>query len=169
MARKAEPGLQQTSSVPQGDAAAEAGFTLIELVCVLAIVALLAAIALPAIPRRTSRQQLESYAVEIASMLHADRSAAVRNRNDVATEIDARARILRSGARRQAIQIPDDVSLTLVSAATCRQRRAQASIVFLASGMSCGGTITLSHAGIGYEVRVNWLTGGVDIVPRNAI
>ena len=39
--------------MPQTDA--EAGFTLIEVVCVLAIVGLLAALVLPAIPRGTSQ------------------------------------------------------------------------------------------------------------------
>ena len=30
----------------------------------------------------------------------------------------------------------------------------------------CGGAIALSRAGMRYEVRVNWLTGGVDIVSQ---
>jgi general secretion pathway protein H len=31
--------------------------------------------------------------------------------------------------------------------------------------MSCGGVIALTRSGVGYEVRVNWLTGGIEIVP----
>jgi general secretion pathway protein H len=27
----------------------------------------------------------------------------------------------------------------------------------------------LARPGMGYEVRVNWLTGGVDIVPKKAL
>jgi general secretion pathway protein H len=149
--------------------AEEDGFTLLEVICVLAITAMLAAILLPAIPRATSRLQLESYAVEIASLLKSDRFAAIRRRREIATEVDARSRTLQSGARAQIIRVPNDVTLTLVSAASCQQRRSAASIVFLASGMSCGGTIALSRLGIGYEVRVNWLTGGVEVVPRHAI
>ena len=41
-------------------------------------------------------------------------------------------------------------------------------IAFIASGMSCGGVIALTRQGVGYQVRVNWLTGGVEIVPINA-
>jgi general secretion pathway protein H len=41
-------------------------------------------------------------------------------------------------------------------------------IQFLPSGMSCGGTIFLSRLGTTLEVRVAWLTGGVEIVPSNA-
>jgi general secretion pathway protein H len=35
--------------------------------------------------------------------------------------------------------------------------------------MSCGGTIALSRSGVGYQIRVNWLTGGVEVVPVNAL
>ncbi len=42
------------------------------------------------------------------------------------------------------------------------------SIDFFPSGMSCGGTIALARPGMGYEVRVNWLTGGVEIVPQES-
>ena len=39
---------------------AEHGFTLLEMVCVLAIIALLAAVLLPFIPRETSRSRLQA-------------------------------------------------------------------------------------------------------------
>jgi len=138
-------------------------------ICVVAIVAMLAAILLPAIPRATTRPQLESYALEIASLLKADHNASVRRRSDVATVVDARHRILQSDSTGQIVRIPDDVSVTLISAASCQHRRSGVAIVFLASGMSCGGTIALSRVGYGYEIRVNWLTGGVEIVTRNTI
>jgi general secretion pathway protein H len=34
--------------------------------------------------------------------------------------------------------------------------------------MSCGGAVTLAREDVGYEVRVNWLTGRIEIVSRNA-
>jgi len=42
-------------------------------------------------------------------------------------------------------------------------------INFFGSGMSCGGTIELTRLGAGYQVRVNWLTGGVEVVPHDRI
>jgi len=30
--------------------------------------------------------------------------------------------------------------------------------------MSCGGAIALTRLGVGYQVRVNWLTGAVEVV-----
>lgn len=149
--------------------AGEGGFTLIEVVCVLAIIALLAAILLPEIPRGTSRSRLEAYALEIATVLKTDRNAAVRQRVAIATEIDAAARSVRSGASARAVRVPTDVQFDTALASRCNQREAGSTIVFFASGMSCGGVIALTRHGVGYQVRVNWLTGGVEIVPLNAL
>jgi general secretion pathway protein H len=30
--------------------------------------------------------------------------------------------------------------------------------------MSCGGAIALTRLGVGYQIRVNWLTGAVEVV-----
>jgi general secretion pathway protein H len=148
---------------------AEQGFALIEILCVLAIIGLLAAIILPAIPRATSRAKLESYAVETAALLKADRNAALRRQIQVTTQIDAAARSIRSGVTGRIIRLPNDVSIDAMLASRCADRNAGRSIDFFPSGMSCGGTIALTRPGMGYEVRVNWLTGGVDIVAQKLL
>ena len=147
----------------------EAGFALIEILCVLAIIGMLAAIILPAIPRATTRAKLESYAVQTAALLKADRSAALRRHIQVTTRIDAEARAIRSGVTGRILRLPNDVTLDAVLAARCADRIAGHSIDFFPSGMSCGGTIALARPGMGYQVRVNWLTGGVEIVPQKLL
>ncbi len=144
----------------------EAGFALIEMLCVLAIIGLLAAIILPAIPRSTTRAKLESYAVQTAVLLKADRNAALRRQVQVTTQVDAEARSIRSGVTGRIIRLPDDVSVDAMLASRCMGQSAGRSIDFFPSGMSCGGVIALARPGMGFEVRVNWLTGGVDIVPQ---
>jgi general secretion pathway protein H len=150
-------------------AVGERGFALIEILCVLAIIGLLAAIILPSIPRATSRARLESYAVATAALLKSDRNAALRRRIQVTTQIDTAARSIRSGVTGRIIRLPDDVSLDAMLASRCADRDAGGSIDFFPSGMSCGGVIALARPGIGFEVRVNWLTGGVDIVPQKLL
>ena len=167
MEQKVEQVLRKTSRA--GNASGTDGFTLLELVCVIAIVAILAAIVVPALPRGTSRARLESFAIETAAMLKADRNAAIRNRVQVVTEVDAPLRTVRSGASGRVIRVPDDVAFDAVLAARCNQRAAGPTIRFFASGMSCGGAIALTRLGVGYEVRVNWLTGGVEVVPYDRI
>jgi general secretion pathway protein H len=159
-----------TLSVGRADASGgEAGFTLLEVVCVLAIIAILAAIALPALPLGTSRARIESYAIETAAMLKADRNAAIRRRVQVATDVHAMTRSIRSGATGRTVRVPNDVTFDALLAARCNQRPAGSTIRFFPSGMSCGGVVTLTRNGVGYEVRVNWLTGGVEVVPLNLL
>jgi general secretion pathway protein H len=148
---------------------AEDGFTLLEIVCVVAIIAGLAAILLPALPRGTSQARLEAYALEIATLLKSDRDSAIWQRRQVATQVDALTRSLRSGATPQVVRLPEDVHFEALLATRCNQRAAGTTINFFGSGMSCGGTIALTHLGVGYQVRVNWLTGGIEIVPVNAL
>jgi general secretion pathway protein H len=157
-------------SAGQGDGgAAEDGFTLLEVVCVMAILAGLAAIILPALPHGTSRARLEAYAIETATLLEADRDAAIWRRGQVATQIDALNRSVRSGATGRIVRLPEDVHFDALLASRCNQHAAGATIDFFGSGMSCGGTIALTHLGVGYQIRVNWLTGGVEVVPVGAL
>jgi general secretion pathway protein H len=144
------------------------GFSLLEVVCALAIVAMLAAVLLPAIPRGTSGPRLEAYAVETASLLTADRNAAIRRRIAIATEVNAMSRSIRSGASWREVRVPDDVVFQALLPQRCNQRPALSTISFFPSGMSCGGAVVLSRSGVGYEVRVNWLTGGVEVVARRS-
>ena len=141
---------------------------MLEIVCVLAIVALLAAVLLPRIPIGTSRPRLEAYAIETASLLAADRNTAIRRHIQVSTGVDASSRSVRSAATGRTVRIPRDVVFDAVLPKLCNNRPSFSAISFLPSGMSCGGSIVFTRLGASYEIRVNWLTGGVEIVPRRA-
>ena len=147
--------------------ASDGGFTLLEMVCVIALVAMLAAVLLPFVPRNTSRARLQAYALEAASLLKADRNAAIRGGRDVTTLVDAPSRAISSGATAQTLRIPEDVHFEALLPERCRQRPALSTISFFADGMSCGGAIALSRLDSSYEIRVNWLTGRIEIVSRN--
>ena len=146
----------------------ESGFTLLEMVCVLALIAMMAAVLLPLIPHHTSRSRLQAYALQTASLLKADRNTAIRRGMDVATLVDATGRSIRSGATADMVQIPDDVRFEALLPQTCNRRQALSTISFFASGMSCGGAIALTRLDAGYEIRVNWLTGRIEIVSHNS-
>src|SRR6201986_2121343 len=158
------PTFRSKTCPPKMNESTEQGFTLLEMVCVLAIIALLAAVLLPFIPHETSRSRLQAYALQAATLLKADRDAAISRHISVATLVDATGRAIRSGASSAAIRIPDDVHFDAVLPQTCQRQAALSTIRFFANGMSCGGTIALRRFDATSEVRVHWLTGGVEIV-----
>jgi general secretion pathway protein H len=143
------------------------GFTLLEMVCVIAVIALITAVLLPFLPHHTSRARLQAYALEAATLLKADRNAAIDRRTDIATLVDLSSRAIRSGATAQLLHIPDDVRFDALLPQTCRHRAALSTISFFADGMSCGGTIALARLDTTYEIRVNWLIGRIEIVDRS--
>ncbi|MGY3450447.1 prepilin-type N-terminal cleavage/methylation domain-containing protein [Bradyrhizobium sp. USDA 4353] len=143
------------------------GFTLLEMVCVLAIIALLTSVALPYLPRQTSRPRLQAYALQAAALLKTDRAASMRQGMRVDTQIDTSQRLIRAGTGA-ALRLPDDVSFQATLPRSCQHRPVLATISFFPDGLSCGGAITLSRADLSLEIRVNWLTGRIDIVSRGA-
>ena len=146
------------------------GFALIEILCVLAIIGLLAAIILPAIPRSTTRAKLESYAVRDRGAAEIRPQRALRRQVRVATQVDAR------GARRSAPASPGRPSACRATW-SCRRCWRRAAPIARRGGRSisfrracrAAATIALARPGMGYEVRVNWLTGGVEIVPQKLL
>jgi general secretion pathway protein H len=149
--------------------ALERGFTLLEMVGVLALIAMMAAVLLPFIPHHTSRSRLQAYALQVAALLKADRNAAIRRGVDIATLVDATGRSIRSGATADMIRIPDDVHFDALLPQTCNRHQVLSTISFFASGMSCGGAIALTRLDASYEIRVNWLTGRIEIVSQNSV
>jgi general secretion pathway protein H len=128
---------------------------------------MLAAIVLPAIPRATTMPQLDGYALETAALLNADHDAAQRQNREIATIVDAPARAIQSGASGVMLRFPSDVTVQALLASRCNNRQAGATIRYLPSGLSCGGVVTLTRMGAGFQVRVNWLTGVAEVVAVN--
>src|SRR5439155_1578939 len=123
--RKAAVERQPILPAARAERGTEAGFALIEILCVLAIIGLLAAIILPSVPRATTRAKLESYAVETAAMLKGDRNAALRRQVQIVTLVDAPSRSIRSGSTGRIIRLPDDVQVEAVLASRCADRGAR--------------------------------------------
>src|SRR5262249_39223873 len=159
MDKKAAPVQQPTLPAGLNDGeTSEDGFTLLEVVCVITMVALLATIVMPILPHGTSRARLESYAIATAALLKADHEAAVRRQTQIATDVNAMMRLIRSGATGRIVRIADDVAFDALLPARCGQYHAGFVVHFFSSGMSCGGVITLNLLGYGYEVRLNCLS-----------
>ena len=100
--------------------------------------------------RRASR--LQAYALQAATLLKADRNAAIRRQASVATLVDAAS--ARDPLRGVAGGAPHSRRCA-TSTRCCRrpaeQRAALSTISFFANGTSCGGTIALTRFDAGYR------------------
>jgi general secretion pathway protein H len=169
MDAKVEPAPAPTSGAARADAAVAAdsgqdGIILLDLVLAVAVFAFIVLVALPSLPQGTTPARQAGYALEIAALLKTDRTAAARTGRDVAAVIDVPARTIVGGANRQTILLPEDLNLEVLASNLCVAAPGRFSIVFAADGRSCGAVIRISKGTLDWRVRINWLTGFIDVV-----
>ena len=125
------------------------------------IVALLATLVIP-ITRGSGRGQLKALALETADLLRRERLGAVLTRRLRHVTLDGERRLF-VGDGGKALRIPDDVVLDVLGVReSWAGRRTIAR--FDGDGSSSGTVLRLARDGYGYEIRVNWYTGGVTIL-----
>ncbi len=138
----------------------QAGFTLLEVLLVLAIMGMLASIAAPRLGGGVAGLDLSTAARELATDLRRTRSEAlVSGRPAALILIAEEARYeLRPGAGGG--RIPDRVRIE-ASAAQDTGRPGQAVFRFFPDGAASGGSIRLSRDGRRFDITVDWMTGRV--------
>jgi general secretion pathway protein H len=137
------------------------GFTLLELTLALAILSLIAALALPRVYPGSGATTGRATAYAIAAALRNDRNAAIAGGSATTTRIDAAGRLVASQSGGGRVEVPADFDLTV---ATPGQGRNDGRIRFMADGRSSGGVIVLKREKLAYTVRVDPVTGGVQIL-----
>jgi general secretion pathway protein H len=162
-----------TSGAAHAEPAAAAGGSqdgviLLDLVLAVAVFAFVVLVALPSLPQGTTPARHAAYALEVAALLKTDRTAAARTGREVATRIDVAERAVTGSANGQVILLPEDLNLEVVASDLCVAGPGRFAIVFAADGRSCGAVIRISKGGRDWRIRINWLTGFVDVVAPQA-
>jgi general secretion pathway protein H len=137
---------------------ASAGFTLLEMLVVLAILGLVAALAIPTLRRPPDNLRLEAATRNLASALRLSRAQAITRNTDVVLAVDADRRIFASSTGLS-IELDQEISVKMIFAAPLRRGRAAGAIRFFRDGTSSGGDIVLSLNKHRARISVNWLTG----------
>jgi general secretion pathway protein H len=140
----------------------KSGFTLIEVMAVMLIIAMVASLVIAVTPG-TGRGRLRALTLEIAALFRRERMGAVLTGQDRRVSLDGEHRTF-VGDGGDVIAIPPDVVLNLLGTDELWSGRT-AVVRFHPDGASSGAVLKLSREGAEYEVRVNWYTGGVAIVP----
>lgn len=148
---------------------AKRGFTLVELMVVLAIAALLLVVAAPSLMHAMPGATLKAAASDVAMGLRRTQSQAIVANADRHFVVDVDRRRATIGEDAKPLKLPPDVHLSLFIGHTEVAGAASGGIRFFSDGSSTGGRVTLSQNGIAYDVRVDWLTGRVTTEGPHAV
>jgi general secretion pathway protein H len=140
--------------------ASQRGYTLLELLVVLAVLALGSAIATGYVPtdRGSQRVKLEAYRLE--TDLRSARSAAIFRGETVAFTVDV-ARGSWGYDDKAPHAVPRKIHLTLFTGRRLQNGDAAGAIQFFPSGASSGGHVTVESEGYSAQIDVDWLTGRI--------
>lgn len=139
-----------------------AGFTLIEMIVVLAVLGVALALVAGYKPPWSRGLGLEAQAAELAGHLRLARSEAIARNEAVALDLDIVGRRYRVG-NAVPRQLPVDIDMELLIIADERRTPAVGSIRFHPDGSSSGGRIVLADGSKRIAVGVDWLTGRVAV------
>jgi len=140
----------------------KSGFTLIEVMAVMLIIALVASLVIAMTPG-TGRGRLKALTLEVAALFRRERLGAILTGHDRGVSLDGERRAL-VGDGGDVILVPPDVTVEVLGANALWSGRL-AVVRFHPDGASSGAVLKLSREEAQYEVRVNWYTGGVAIIP----
>ncbi|CAN2533660.1 hypothetical+protein [Methylocapsa aurea] len=134
------------------------GFSLLEMLAVLAIVALLGGMASQVARRPSPRLRVESATRSLCAGLRATRMRAIATASEQALTIDLRRKAFFSPAIATTA-LPEDAAIELAVSARERTEPSRGAISFFPDGGSSGGGLTIGLSGAHAEIAVNWLTG----------
>lgn len=140
-----------------------AGYTLLELLVVLTIVAGTLALAPPMFSSAVTANEPRTAARQVMAALRYARSTAVSSRHPVAFTLDLDQRRYQVDGR-PAVDLPQTLAFTLVTAETEVRSGGSGAIRFYADGSATGGRITLGNDASSFRLDVAWLTGRVTML-----
>ncbi len=142
----------------------EAGFTLIEMIVVLAVLGLVAGLVLARGAPRSAGLEMRAATGAVAQAMRVARTEAIMSNRPVTVVFDPRAGTLRVGARTPR-SLPAGTAITVVTTADLvgAGAGAPAGIAFQPDGSSSGGRVELARGARHARVGVDWLTGRVTV------
>ncbi len=162
----------------RGAKGTRSGFTLLELMVVLAVLALLVSLALPGLRPPSGRVALITTARDLAQSAAQARAAALNTGRIVAMDINLRNRTMRiagageEGAGQEGAgqegggedgefdrTLPGDLALETSAVHRRGGDGETARFLFFPGGQSSGGDIILTRDGQTARIRINWVTG----------
>lgn len=142
------------------------GFSLLEMLVVLAVVSLAAGVAYNAIYLRKPRETLNTLSQKITHSAAAASLRAVSRGEMESVKVDLASRLISNGQGGD-IVIPDQFKISLLTGAKLIRQDLLGLIEFYSDGTSSGGEIVLEeNSGRSSSIRIYWLTGAISVKDR---
>lgn len=135
------------------------GFTLLELVIVLALVALAGGIALPRLKGPPDRLRLQAAASEIGQRLRSVRAAAIASGFDQTLTLDGRTHTFRTSLDPRPHAIGAGITIAVDGPAVEQPTAETRTIRFRPDGSASDVRMTLKLGALAADVTVEWITG----------
>lgn len=139
------------------------GFTLLELLVVLAITTLILTVAVPRFSTGVPGAEIRSAARELVTGLRTARSRAITYNREIAFALDVESRRYTLGDGGPPVDLPADVDVSFVTAQSELLGRTGGVIRFYPDGGATGGRVTLIRGTNRYRIDVDWLTGKISL------
>lgn len=141
----------------------QTGFTLLEMLIVLAIAGTVLATLVPSFGPAIARAQLSSATRDIASALRYCRGQAMLKGQDALFELNINKHFYQVSGRPKVYALPADIELGLYTTSSETIDEGKGRIRFFPDGSATGGRVTLIAHKQTRVIDVNWLTGEVKI------
>lgn len=146
----------------RGGTAAESGFTLVEVLVVLAVIGLALGVVAMRGPQRSPALDLRAAAGTVAETLRLARSRAVAGNRTVGVAFDVGGPALQMDGAPPHI-LPPGIAMAVTATLGNTAGDRLAAIRFAPDGSSSGGRVVLQGGGRRTQVGVEWLTGRVSV------
>lgn len=140
----------------------EAGFTLLEVLIVMAIAVASLAVAMEVVSIKNPRRELVQSAVEVAAVMRGAQLAAAQSQRGSIFNFDLKKRQFWSTPDR-IHDLDTEIDATMVSVRDPQNTAALAQVRFLSTGQNTGTTIQLKKDNHVVEITADWLTGDIHV------
>jgi general secretion pathway protein H len=138
------------------------GFTLLEIVIVVAMIALIMGLSAYVLSRQLPGQQLRNASKEIAAELRFTKTQALISGQPQTFSINVQTKEW-AGPKKRGGTLPSALEVIATTARNEQPKDDVAAIKFFPDGASTGGRIILKRNSAMWAVNVNWLTGNVTV------
>jgi general secretion pathway protein H len=139
------------------------GFTLLEMLVVIALIGLAAVAVSLSVTNGLASARVRAASSELAGALRATRAQAIVHSREQVFDVDTRSNSY-DGAKQRNVPLPKGLKVSITSAKEDRPNSYTGRIRFFPDGSSTGGRITLRAGQREWHVNVSWLTGQVQVV-----